>query len=108
MDKSLSNFAGKKVDALIVDLRSSQGTNDFAMAAEFAKRFCPKGKPLFTLRKPAAREARVFNSDRDLAFRGLIMGLTGGHPAGPAEAPADRLPFYATALPSCQPPPGPR
>src|SRR5207245_10471522 len=28
MDKSLSNFAGKKVDALIVDLRSSEGTND--------------------------------------------------------------------------------
>ena len=53
MDKSLSDFAGKKVDALIVDLRSSQGTNDFAMATEFAKRFCPKGKPLFTLRKPA-------------------------------------------------------
>src|SRR6266704_1765086 len=86
MDRSLSNFAGKKVDALIVDLRSSQGTNDFAMATEFAKRFCPKGKPLFTLRKPAARQDRVFNSDRDPAFRGLIMALTDGDTVGNAEA----------------------
>src|SRR4030095_9517597 len=60
LDKSLGNFAAKKVDALIVDLRCSQGTNEFALAAEFCKRFCPKGKPLFTLRKPAARQDRVF------------------------------------------------
>src|SRR3989449_2453101 len=103
MDKSLSNFAGKKVDALIVDLRSSQGTNDFATAAEFAKRFCPKGKPLFTLRKPAARQDRVFNSDRDLAFRGLIMVLTDGDTAGAAEALADALHFYDKALIMGQP-----
>src|SRR5207247_11474204 len=51
MDKSLSNFAGKKVNALIVDLRSSQGTNDFATATEFAKRFYSKDKPIFKLRK---------------------------------------------------------
>ncbi len=51
MDKSLSNFTGKKMDALVVDLRASSGTNDFVVVAEFAKRFCPKGKPLFTLRR---------------------------------------------------------
>ncbi len=98
MDKSLSNFAGKKVDALIVDLRSSQGTNDFAMATEFAKRFCPKGKPLFTLRKPAARQDRVFNSDRDPAFHGLVMVLADGDTAGPAEALAAALRLYDKAL----------
>jgi len=98
MDKSLSNFAGKKVDALIVDLRSSQGTNDFATAAEFAKRFCPKGKPLFTLRKPAARQDRVFNSDRDPAFHGLVMVLADGDTAGSAEALAAALRFYNKAL----------
>src|SRR5438128_5801729 len=52
MDKSLSTFAGKKVNALVVDLRASQATNDFGLAAEFAKRFCPKAKTIFTLRKP--------------------------------------------------------
>jgi hypothetical protein len=98
MDKSLSNFAGKKVDALIVDLRSSQATTDFAMVAEFAKRFCPKGKPLFTLRKPAARQDRVFNSDRDPAFQGLVMVLADGDTAGAAEALAAALRFYEKAL----------
>jgi len=103
MDKSLSDFAGKKVDALIVDLRSSQGTNDFAMATEFAKRFCPKGKPLFTLRKPAARQDRVFNSDRDPAFHGLVMVLADGDTAGSAEALAAALRLYDKALVIGQP-----
>jgi len=98
MDKNLSNFTGKKVDALVVDLRASSGTNDFAVAAEFAKRFCPKGKPLFTLRKPAARQDRVFNSDRDPAFRGLIMVLADGDTAGGAEAVAAALRVYDKAL----------
>ena len=103
MDKSLSNFAGKKVDALIVDLRASQATNDFAMAAEFAKRFCPKGKTLFTLRKTAARQDRVFKSDRDPAFRGLMMVLADGDTAGAAEALAGVLRFYDKALVMGQP-----
>ena len=103
LDKSLSPFAAKKVNALVIDLRASQATNDFAMAAEFAKRFCPKGKPLFTLHKPAARQDRVFNSDRDLAFRGLIMVLTDGDTAGSAEGLADALRFYDKALIMGQP-----
>ena len=98
MDKSLSSFAAKKVDALIVDLRSSHATGDFAMAADFAKRFCPKGRPLFTLRKPNARQDRVFNSDRDPAFQGLVMVLADGDTAGAAEALAAALRFYDKAL----------
>jgi Peptidase family S41 len=98
MDKSLANFAAKKVDALIVDLRSSQGTTDFGLAAEFAKRFCPKGQPLFTLRKPAARQDRVFSSDRAPAFQGLIMVLADGDTSGAAEAVASALRFYDKAL----------
>jgi len=49
MDKNLQDFPAKKVDALVVDLRAS-GSGDFGTAAEFAKRFCPKGKALFSLR----------------------------------------------------------
>src|SRR6266702_7888435 len=98
MDKSLSNFAAKKVDALIVDLRSSQGTSDFAVAADFANRFCPKGKPILTLRKPSGRQDRVFSSDRDPAFRGLVMVLADSDTAGAAEAIAAALRFYDKAL----------
>jgi hypothetical protein len=103
MDKSLGTFAAKKVDALIIDLRSSQGTNDFAVAAEFGKRFCPKGKPLFTLRKPGARQDRVFSSDRDPAFQGLVMVLADGETSGAAEALASALRFYDKALVIGQP-----
>jgi len=98
MDKSLSTFATKKVEALVVDLRASQAMNDFAVAAEFAKRFCPKGKPLFTLHKPAARQDRVFNSDRDPAFQGLVVVLADSDTAGAAEALTAALRFYDKAL----------
>jgi hypothetical protein len=103
LDKSLGAFAGKKVNALIVDLRASEATSDLALAAEFAKRFCPKGKILFTLRKPAAHQDRVFNSDRDPAFRGLVMVLADGDTAGAAEAIAAALRFYDKALVIGQP-----
>jgi len=98
LDKSLSNFAAKNVNALIVDLRTSQATTDLPLAAEFAKRFCPKGKTLFTLRKPAGHQDRVFSSDREPAFRGLVMVLTDGDTIGAAEAIAAALRFYNKAL----------
>jgi len=103
LDKSLSNFGGKKVNALIVDLRASQATDDLALAAEFAKRLCPRGKTIFTLRKPAGRQDRGFNSDRDPAFRGLVMVLADGDTAGAAEAIAAALRFYDKALVIGQP-----
>src|SRR6266567_2300450 len=103
LDKSLSNFAGKKVDALVVDLRSSPATTDLALAAEFAKRFSPKGKALFSLRKPAGRQDRVFSSDRDPAFRGLVMVLADSDTSGVSEAIAAALRFYNKALVIGQP-----
>ena len=103
LDKALSGFAGKKVNGLIVDLRASSATSDLSLAAEFAKRFCSKGKPLFTLRKPAGRQDRVFSSDREPAFRGLIMVLTDGDTTGAAEAIAAAVRFYNKALVIGQP-----
>jgi hypothetical protein len=98
LDKSVASFAAKSVNALIVDLRASQATSDLPLAAEFAKRFCPKGKTLFTLRKPVGHQDRVFGSDRDPAFRGLVMVLTDGDTVGAAEAIAAALRFYNKAL----------
>ncbi len=97
MDKKLEEFASKKTDALIVDLRASE-VGDFAITAEFAKRFCPKGKLLFTVRKPAARQDRSFSSDRDPAFQGLLLVLVDGETAGGAEAVAGALRLYDKAL----------
>ncbi|MGH8101418.1 MAG: S41 family peptidase [Chthoniobacterales bacterium] len=98
MDKSLADFASKKVDAIIIDLRASSVPDDFAAAAEFAKRFCPKGKPLFTLRKPGARQDRVFMSDRQPVFQGLITVLADGNTSGAAEVLAGTLRVYEKGL----------
>ena len=103
LDKALSGFAAKKVTDLIVDLRASSATNDLSLAAEFAKRLCPKGKPIFTMRKPAAHQDRVFSSDRDPAFRGLVMVLADSETSGAAEAIAAALRFYNKALVIGQP-----
>jgi hypothetical protein len=95
LDKKLTEI--KNLAAVIVDLRDS-ATGDFAGAAEFAKRFCPKGKPLFTLHKPAARQDRTFNSDREPAFQGLTTVLIDSETAGAAEALGAALRFYNKAL----------
>ena len=103
LDRALSGFGAKKVTDLIVDLRASSATNDLSLAAEFAKRFCLKGKPMFTLRKPTGRQDRVFNSDREPAFRGLLMVLADSDTSGSAEAIAAALRFYNKALVIGQP-----
>jgi hypothetical protein len=95
MDKKLAEF-GKKIDALIVDLRAST-TSDFGIASDFAKRFCPKGKTLFTLRK-GAKQDRAFNSDRDPTYQGLIVVLTDAETAAGAEIIAAALRIYNKAL----------
>ena len=103
LDRALNGFVGKKVNDLIVDLRASPATSDLSLAADFAKRFCPKGKPIFTLRKPAGRQDRIFSSDREPIFRGLIMVLADGDTTGAAEAIAAALRFHNKALVIGQP-----
>lgn len=98
MDSALKKFAGQKTDALVLDLRASMRTNDFATAADFAKRFCPKGKILFMLRKPVAKQERTFTSDRDPIYQGMMMVLTDGDTAGPGEVLAGVLRLYNKAM----------
>ncbi|MDQ2825251.1 MAG: S41 family peptidase [Verrucomicrobiota bacterium] len=96
MEKKLAEFAAKKIDALIVDLRASSAS-DFNISAEFAKRFCPKSKMLFSLRKQGKQD-RAFNSDRDPSYQGLIVVLADGDTGGGVEAFAGALRFYDKAL----------
>lgn len=91
LDSNLQTFTEKKVNAVVLDLRTGGTTNDFAVAAEFAKRFCAKGKSLFTLRKAAARQERSFISDREPAFTGLLIALTDDDTTGAMEALAGVL-----------------
>jgi len=98
LDANLQTFTAKKVDAVVLDFRASAATNDFSLASEFAKRFCPKDKPLFTLCKTTAKQERVFMSDRDPAYQGLIIILADGDTAGAAEAVAGVIRIYDKAL----------
>jgi C-terminal processing protease CtpA/Prc len=98
LDANLQTFAAKKVDAVVLDFRASTATNDFPLAAEFAKRFCPKDKPLFTLRKTTAKQERTLTNDRDPAFQGLTIVLADGDTAGAAEAVAGVIRLYDKAL----------
>ena len=103
LDTNLQNFATKKVNAVVLDFRASPATNDFAVAAEFAKRFCPKNKTLFTLRKTTARQERTFTSDRDPAYQGLIVVLADGDTTGAAEAVAGVIHIYDKSVVIGQP-----
>jgi hypothetical protein len=96
LDKKLAEFPSRKIDAVVIDLRASSG-NDFASAAEFAKRFTPKGKLLFGLKKQEKQE-RAFTSERDPAFQGLIVVLADTETGGGAEAVGSVLRFYDKAL----------
>jgi hypothetical protein len=98
LDANLQTFAAKKVDAVVLDFRASPATNDFPLAAEFAKRFCPKDKPLFTLRRTTAKQERTLTNDRDPAFQGLTIVLADGDTAGAAEAVAGVIRIYDKAL----------
>ncbi len=98
LDTNIQTFAAKKVDAVVIDLRASPEAKDFALASEFAKRFCPKNKPLFILRKTTAKQERTFTSDREPAFQGLIILLADGDTAGAAEAIAGVVRIYDRAL----------
>lgn len=98
LDTNLKTFGAKKVDAVVIDLRASPATNDFPLASEFAKRFCPKDKPLFTLRKTTARQERTFTSDREPAYQGLTIVLADGDTAGASEAIAGVVRLYDKAL----------
>ncbi|MBA2585496.1 MAG: hypothetical protein H0U99_03325 [Chthoniobacterales bacterium] len=98
LDATLQTFPAKKVDAIVLDLRAGPATGDFEIAAEFAKRFCAKGKALFTLHKANARQERAFVSDRDPAFPGLVLVLADKDTSGEAEAVAAVLRAQAKAL----------
>lgn len=95
LDKKLGEFGEKKLNAVIVDLRASSGS-DFEATSQFAQRFVGKGKSLFTLRKQG--KDRAFTSGRDPAYQGLLVVLADSETSGGAEALASALRFHDKAL----------
>ncbi len=98
LDAALTNFKGKGLKAVILDLRGEPARADFELAAAFAKRFSPRGKVLFSIEKPSAKQERIFTSDQDPAFSGILVVLTDKENAGGAEALAATLRENANAM----------
>lgn len=98
LDAALAGFAGKPVDAVILDLRGAPANADFETAAEFARRFCAKGRLLFSIQKPSAKQERIFTSNQDPAFQGIVVVLTDADTSGSAEALAATLRLNTDAM----------
>ena len=97
-DAALASFAQKEIDAVILDLRGLLEAGDYEAAAEFARRFCAKGKLLFSIQKPSAKQERIFTSNQDPAFQGVVVILTDSETSGAAEALAGTLRLNAGAM----------
>ena len=98
VDVALASFTAKKIPAVILDLRAVPHGSAFDAAADFAMRFCPKGKMLFSIRKPSAKGERMFLSDKDPLFQGILVVLTDFDTSGAAEALAATLRANAGAM----------
>lgn len=97
-DVALKNFTEKQVTATILDLRAIPAGSEFDVAADFARRFTPKGKILFTIQKPNAKQERILTSDMDPAFKGILIVLTDSDTLGAAEVLAATLRQNAGAM----------
>ena len=98
LDASLRDFAAKDVHGVILDLRATPESSDFAAAAQSASRFCPPGTALFTLAGPGRDESEEFVSAGDNLSRGALVVLIDENTAGAAEALAATLRWNARAL----------
>jgi C-terminal processing protease CtpA/Prc len=98
LDTALAEFMGKKLPSLVLDLRATPGSSDVEQTAEVCRRFVPKGKVLFSVRKANVKQEQVLTSKDDPKFRGIIVALVDRDSAGTAEVIAAVLRSYANAL----------
>lgn len=105
LDKALKDFASAKLPATILDLRGTSATNtngsgDYELAAEVARRFVAKGRPLFTLKKPAGGggQDQLFTTNADPLFSGRLLVVADADTTGAAEVVAAVLRADGRAL----------
>lgn len=98
MDAVLAGFKEKGIQSVVLDLRSVGYNPDYELAAAFARRFCEKGKLLFRVQKPSAKQERIFTSNQDPIFTGTVVVLTDPQTAGAGEILAAVLRQHARAM----------
>lgn len=98
LDGALKNFAERSLKAAILDLRATPSGSQFAVAGKICERFCPKGRVLFTVRRPSTKEENILTSKQEPSFSGVLVTLVDGDTAGAAEVIAAVLRTQAKAL----------
>lgn len=103
LDAALADFTRRALPSLILDLRATPAGTDYERAAEICRRFTPKGRVLFTVRKPRAQEERLLTSRDEPKYAGLLVVLIDADSAGSAEVIAAVLRGQARAMVIGQP-----
>jgi hypothetical protein len=98
LETALDDFAAKSLAAVVLDLRATPPGSDYEQAAEVCRRFTPKGRVLFAVRKPRIDEERVLTSKDDPKYTGLLVVLVDSDSAGSAEVIAAVLRNNAQAM----------
>lgn len=98
LDTALVGFVEKKLAALVIDLRATPAGSEFEQAVEVCRRFVPKGKVLFTVKKPNVKNEEVLTSKDDPVFRGITVVLVDRDTAGAAEVIAAVLRTHVRAM----------
>ncbi len=84
LDATLSSYS-KPPGALILDLRATPPHTEFEQAAEVCRRFCPKGRILFTIKRTRANDEEILTSRINPRWRGMLVVLVDGDTAGSGE-----------------------
>ena len=98
LDGALANFSSGSATALVLDLRATPAGSQFEAAAEVCKRFCPKGRVLFTLKRARPQEERLLTSNEAPRFQGILVVLVDSNCAGASEAIAATLRSHTKAM----------
>lgn len=97
LDAALREFNAGKVHGVVLDLRATPESSDFALAARAASRFCAPGTALFSLAGPN-RPATDFAAEGEPLSRGVLVVIIDENTGGAAEALAATLRWNAKAL----------
>jgi len=98
LDAALASFSTAKLNSLVLDLRATPRSADFEPMAEVCRRFVPKGKVLFTVRKANVKQEQVLTSKDDPKFTGIIVVLLDATSAGTPEVIAAVLRTHVNAM----------
>jgi len=85
LDKALDELVPKTPRALILDLRDTAQDTDFHTAAEISRRFAPKGRVLFTIKRAVGNEEEMLTSNVEPRWNGLTVVLVDADTAGAGE-----------------------